>query len=129
MAQNDQKYLPHPISQELYLIWYDYGFWYTCVQWWYLQQFFFSFFQNSDFSFFSKFINKCQKEILRCVPPSRVWFSWLWTYFIRCSSTSIVDFEHVMPAGIIQKFCFSFHKKMCSPWFQRKLKMSHILYC
>ena len=36
---------------------------------WYLQQFF-SFSQNSDFSGFSKFINKCQKEILRSAPPS-----------------------------------------------------------
>ena len=53
---------------------YDCGFWYICVNWWYLQQFFFSFFssffQNYDFSGFSKFINKCQKEILKCVPPS-----------------------------------------------------------
>ena len=51
---------------------YDCGFWYTCVKWWYLQQFFFffSFFQNSDFLGFSKFINKCQKEILGCAPPS-----------------------------------------------------------
>ena len=37
----------------------------------YLQQFF-SLFQNSDFSGFSKFIYKCQKEILRCAPPSHV---------------------------------------------------------
>ena len=44
---------------------YDCGFWYTCVKWWYPQQYFFSFFQNSDFSGFSKFINKCRKEILR----------------------------------------------------------------
>ena len=29
---------------------------------------FFSFFQNSDFSEVSKFINKRQKEILRCAP-------------------------------------------------------------
>ena len=49
---------------------YDFRFWYTCVKWLYLQQFFFSFFQNSDFSGFSKFINKCQKEIVRCAPPS-----------------------------------------------------------
>ena len=27
------------------------------------------FFKNSDFSGFSKFINKCQKEILRCASP------------------------------------------------------------
>ena len=49
---------------------YDCGFWYTCVKWWYLQQHLFSFFQNSDFSGFSKFINKCRKEILRFAPPS-----------------------------------------------------------
>ena len=30
----------------------------------------FPFFQNSDFSGFSKFINKCQKEVLRFAPPS-----------------------------------------------------------
>ena len=48
---------------------YDCGFWYTCIKWWYLHQIF-SFFQKSDFSDFSKFINKDQKETLRCVPPS-----------------------------------------------------------
>ena len=31
---------------------------------------FFSFFQSFVFSGFSKFVNKCQKEILRCAPPS-----------------------------------------------------------
>ena len=67
MAQNEKKscltsYLRNCTS-------YDCGFWYTCVKWWYLQQFF-SFFQKSDFSVFSKFINKCQNEILRCAPPS-----------------------------------------------------------
>ena len=67
MAQNDKKscltlYLTDHTS-------YDCGFWYTCVKWWYLQQFF-SLFQKSNLSGFSKFINKCQKEILRCVPPS-----------------------------------------------------------
>ena len=48
---------------------YDFDFCYTCVKWWYLQQFF-SFFLKSDFSTFSKFINERQKEILRCVPSS-----------------------------------------------------------
>ena len=43
---------------------YDFGFWYKCVKWWYLQQYF------SDFPGFSKFINKCQEEILTCAPPS-----------------------------------------------------------
>ena len=47
----------------------DCVFWYTCVKWWYLQQFLFIF-QNSDFSGFSNFINKYKKEILRHVPPS-----------------------------------------------------------
>ena len=32
--------------------------------------FFLIFFQNSDFSGVSKFINKCRKEILRCAPPA-----------------------------------------------------------
>ena len=32
--------------------------------------YFFSFFQNSGFLGFSNFINKCQKEFLRCAPPS-----------------------------------------------------------
>ena len=31
---------------------------------------YFSFFQNFDFLGFSNFINKCQKEVMRCVPPS-----------------------------------------------------------
>ena len=67
MAKNDKKF-----CLTLYLrncTSYDCGFWYTCVKWWYLQQIF-SFFQKPDFSGFSKFINKCQKEILRCAPPS-----------------------------------------------------------
>ena len=40
----------------------------------------FSFFQKSDFSGFSKFINKCQKEILRCAPPSSHVCDFLFTY-------------------------------------------------
>ena len=48
---------------------YDSGFWFTCVKWWYLRQVF-PFFLNSYFLGFSKFINKCQKKILRCVPPA-----------------------------------------------------------
>ena len=32
--------------------------------------YFFSFPQNSEFSGFSKFINKCQKKVLRCAAPS-----------------------------------------------------------
>ena len=57
------------VSQELYLI---------CL--WFLVQMckmmispaivVFSFFQNSDFLGFSKFINKCQKKVMRCAPPS-----------------------------------------------------------
>ena len=67
MAQNDKKcsltlYLRNCTSD-------DCGFWNTCVKWWYLQQRF-SFFLKSDFSGFLKFINKHQKKILRCAPPS-----------------------------------------------------------
>ena len=43
---------------------------------------------------------------------------------LPCSSIFIVDFEHVMQVGIIQKFCFLFQTNMCAPWFQRKLKIS-----
>ena len=42
------------LSLTLYLrnrTWYNCGFWYTCVKWWYLQHFV-SFFQNLDFSGF-----------------------------------------------------------------------------
>ena len=65
-----QKIPSHSVFQELSHMWL--WFWYSCLKWWYLQQFFFFFslFQNSDFSGFSKFINKCQKEILRCAQPS-----------------------------------------------------------
>ena len=38
---------------------YDCGISYTCVNWWYLQQFFFHFFKILIFQVFSKFINKC----------------------------------------------------------------------
>ena len=41
---------------------------------------------------------------------------------------SIVDFEHVLLAGTIQKFCFSFQKNIVVPWSKRKLKI-HIFYC
>ena len=68
-AQNDKKFLSHSVSQELYLI---------CL--WFLihmckmisPAMFFSFLHNSNFLGFSKFINKCQNEILRCAPPSHV---------------------------------------------------------
>ena len=68
MAQNYKKKFLTAYLRNCTL--YDYGFWYTHVKWWYLQQFFFHFFQHSDFSGFSNFISKCQKEILRCGPPS-----------------------------------------------------------
>ena len=56
---------------------YDCGFWYTYVKW-YLHQIF-SLFQKPDFLGFSKFINKCQKEILRCTPPS----SHVFDFFVK----------------------------------------------
>ena len=69
MVQNDKKNLSHSVSQELYHIW----LWFLvhmCKMMIYPA--IFSFFQNSDFFGFSRFINKCQKEILRCTPPSDV---------------------------------------------------------
>ena len=69
MTQNDKK-ISHYISQELYLIW----LWflvYMCIMM--ISPafffFFFHFFKILIFQGFSKFINKCQKEILRCSPP------------------------------------------------------------
>ena len=58
---------------------YDCGFWYTCVKY-DISSNFFSFFQNSDFLDFSKFINKCQKEILRCAPPSSYVFDFFFNW-------------------------------------------------
>ena len=74
-AQNDKKlcltsYLRNCTS-------YDCHFWYTWVKW-YLQQIF-PFFLKSDFSGFSKFINKRQKGILRCAPP----FSHVCDFFVK----------------------------------------------
>ena len=70
-----QKNFSHFVSQELYLI--IVGFWYTCAKLWYLQQIF-SFFQKSDFTGFQSSINKCQKDILRCSPPSCL--TWVWFF-------------------------------------------------
>ena len=64
---------------------YDCVFWYTVVKWWYLQQFF-SFFQKSNFSGFSKFINDWQKEILRCAPSF---------FTCVCVYGHLVDFMHL----------------------------------
>ena len=66
MAQNDKKVCLTSYTWNCTS--YDCDFWYTCIKWWYLQQIF-SCFQKSDFCGFSKFMNKCQKEILRCAPP------------------------------------------------------------
>ena len=68
MAQNDKKKLYHSVSQELYLIWLR--FLVHICKMMISPAIFFSFFQNSHFLGFSKVINKCQKEILRCAPPS-----------------------------------------------------------
>ena len=56
------------VSQELYLIW----LWFSVHMSKLLisSAVFFSFFQNSDLLDLSKFISNCQKEILRCAPPS-----------------------------------------------------------
>ena len=74
---------------------YDFGFWYTCVKWWYLQQYF-SFFQNSDFPGFSKFINKCQEEILTCAPPSSHVCDFIFYFYIFIF--------HVLPEFVVFYF-------------------------
>ena len=84
---------------------YDCGFWHTCVKWWYLQHFFFffSFFHNSDFSGFSKFINKDQKEIMRLAPPSSYmcdFFLYLYPTLSEMPYTILCS----MPAGKIARF-------------------------
>ena len=67
MPQNDKTNLLHSISRELYLwLWFLAHMCKMMVS----PAMFFSFFQNSDFSTFLKSVNKCQKEILRCAPPS-----------------------------------------------------------
>ena len=75
MAQNDKKILPHFVSQELYLIWLSFlvhmGKMISPAN--------FFIFSKSDFSGFSKFINKRQKEILRCAPP----FSHVCDFFVK----------------------------------------------
>ena len=63
-AKNDpksQKILFHCVSQELHLIW----LWFLVRMCKMMISPTIFFFQNSDFLDFSKFINKCQKEILR----------------------------------------------------------------
>ena len=57
-----QKILSHFLSQELYLIWLS--FLVMCKMMISPAN------KKSDFSGFLKFINKWQKEILRCAPPS-----------------------------------------------------------
>ena len=62
----------------------DCGFRYTSVKRCYLQQFF-SVSQKSDFLGISKFIHKCQKEIMTCTPTflTCVWlFCSTMTYFV-----------------------------------------------
>ena len=90
------------MSQKLCFIW-----WHTYVKWWYLQQFFFSFFQNSDFLGFSKFISKCQKEILRCAPPSSHVCDFF-SYFYLCSLSCSVLLFLSLPFIFLYFFPFFF---------------------
>ena len=101
MVQND-KNLSNSMSQKLCFIW-----WHTYVKWWYLQQFFFSFFQNSDFLGFSKFISKCQKEILRCAPPSSHVCDFF-SYFYLCSLSCSVLLFLSLPFIFLYFFPFFF---------------------
>ena len=45
-----------------------------------------------------------QNNINGIVLSSFFWTLNIFHTFIPCSSTSIIDFEHEMPAGIIQRF-------------------------
>ena len=60
MTQNDKKKVPLCIWGTIPHMIVVFGFWCKMVI---SPAIFFSFFQNSDFSGFSKFINKCQKKI------------------------------------------------------------------
>ena len=60
-----------------------------------ISSFFFSRSQNSDFFGFSKFNNKCQKEILRCVPPSHVCNFFSKTMFWLFFSDHSVSFAYL----------------------------------
>ena len=72
IAQNDKKIPSNSVSQKLYFIW----LWLLVHMCKMVMSaaifffFFFFFFPNFYFSGFLKFINKCQKEILRCALPS-----------------------------------------------------------
>ena len=100
MAQNDKKfyltlYLRNCIS-------YDSNFWYPYVKW-FLQQIF-RLFKSLIFQDFSKIINKCLQEILRCAPlPSGVcdFFVKLWLIFvpvgvIKDRITTIENCDHTI---------------------------------
>ena len=86
----------------------------TRVKWWYLQHFF-SFSQNSDFSGFSKFINKCQKEILRCAPPSPYvcdFFSVFLSFFLFFSFPVFLSFAVLASYSVF--LSLSFHVSLFS---------------
>ena len=104
--------LSHSISQELYLIW----LWFLVhvCKMMISPAIFFLFFQKSDFSGFSKFINKCQKEILRCAPLSSDVFDFFNTWMIVVLFYSIKSWIRIVWACYIagQSFVYIyvFHK-------------------
>ena len=92
---------------------YDCGFWYSCkiiIS----SNLVFPFFQNSHFSGFSKFINKCQKEILRCAPLSSNVCDFIYTWMILILFNSIKSWIRFVWACYIagQSFVYIyvFHK-------------------
>ena len=97
----------------------DCGFWYTYVKW-YLQQFF-SFFFKVWFLGFSKFINKCPKEILKCAPPS--WhlcdfFVKLWLNLSQNKTCILVRqvISLKRNGGVISKiYCLILWSPICTP--------------
>ena len=80
MTQNDKNFCLYLRNRTSY----DCDFWWTCVKWLYLQQSF-SCFKILIFGVFRgicffKFINKWQKEILRCAFFTCVWFFYFSLY-------------------------------------------------
>ena len=100
------KKLSHSVSQELFLIWLKFLVHMckmsNCFSFFFnFSSNFFSFFQNSDFSGFSEFINKCQKEILRCAPPSHVCgFSSISHFLFNSVSSNIDEILSINPSDV-----------------------------
>ena len=91
------------VSQELYFIW----LW----LWVHMRKMiypaiFFLFFQNSDFSGFSKCINKWQKEILKCAPPSSHMGDFLFNFYKYSKFSLLQIYKQHFKFFKCSNFCF-----------------------